>query len=240
MPLNPQILNRALGATTNEKAPIAPQGSVAIYQPEDTIKKIKLVDNRKLNPATGTPFKNMGNKTISVDPADIKTIVAHAKAQGISPYDALALAYQESEFGKNDMGYGQVKDYSPDQYVGEEFTEIKDVKRNQEANMLAKALKDKQAYATKLGFDKKGEDFVFQAYNGYGKLFPQPGQQSGAYYGVPVTKQAPLDMAKNPAYGKTVLSLRDQILKNNPEIVQLVEQTPAYKYSQSASAIAAK
>lgn len=202
--------------------------AVVLYMPKDTRKKVKLVDNREINPATGKPFKQKGNKTISVDPVHIQTIVAHAKAKGIDPYTALAIAYQETEFDKNGIGYGEVKDYFPDQYVGEEFLERDEMRRHQEANKLANALKDKLAYATRLGYDKKGEDFVLQAYNGYGKIKPPKGQDTSSYYGIPISNTNPLDMSKNPAYGKTVLSLRDQVLKNNPEIKKLVESTPAY------------
>lgn len=235
MPIDPQVLNRALGGASNEKTPIAPAGTVTLYQPQDTVKKIRLQDSRKLNPATGAAFKQIGNKTINVNPTDISTIVAHAKAQGISPYDALAIAYQESGFGDKGMEYGQTKDYFANPDIEYGYTDLNEAKRNVQADMLARALKDKFSYASRLGMDKKGEDYILQAYNGYGKIFPEKGKDAGSYYGIPITRQAPLNMRDNPAYGKTVMSLRDEILKKNPEIVRLVESTPAFKLPGSQS-----
>jgi hypothetical protein len=209
--------------------------------PEATIakakaKKIKLIDDRKFNPATNKPYSKdkIGGKTLEVDPDIISTIVAHAKAKGIDPYDALAVPYQETGFGATSTGLGEVKDYYPDQEVSDSFLNLEERKLNEEANAMVKGVGDKFKYAKSLGFDKKGKDYIYQAYNGYGKIGPKKGEKSTSYYGIPVTKENPLDMSKNPAYGKTVLSLR-KVLENNPEIKDIINKTEAFKpYSKFA------
>ena len=66
-----------------------------------------------------------------------------------------------------------------------------------------------------------------------GKLTPatekeyhnKTGRNTNQFYGVDVTKKA-LDLAKNPAYGKTVMSLIP-ILQQNPDIQKIVKNTKA-------------
>jgi len=201
-------------------------GTGPVVKPADLI---KIDDIRKINPATGKPFNNVGQKTLAVNPDTLRAIIAHAKLKGIDPYTALAIAYQETEFGKRDPNLGSAWSYSPDKGIPESDT------LNTEASRLTNALKEKIAYAKQLGFDKKGEDFALQAYNGYGKL--KPNTMVGGkyipmnYYGITVTGDNPLDMSVNPAYGKTVVSLRDEILKKHPGIKMLVDETPAYGVS---------
>lgn len=205
--------------------------------PKPKAKPIKLKDTRTINPVTGKPFSKdkLGSKSISVDPAMLQAIISHAKAKGIDPLDALAIPYQESNFGAAGTGLGEVKDYYPDQEVTDSFNDLDERKMNEEANQMVKALKDKFDYAKRLGYNKKGRAYQFQAYNGYGKLKPPKGQASTSYYGMNVTNDAPLDMAKNPLYGKVVSSLRD-VLASNPEIQTLIKNTQPFKaYSNFAT-----
>lgn len=204
-------------------------GDMPLFVPRDGSDAIRLIDNRTNNPATGLPFPKgkAGGKTLSVSPKIIKTIIAHAKAKGVDPYDALSIPYQETGFGLSGTGLGEVKDYFPDQGIEDNFEEIEDQKMNAEVNAMVKGLADKFKYAKSLG--RGGDDANrLQGYNGYGKLFPRNGEKVTHYYGIPVTKENPLDMMKNPAYGKTVASLRN-ILVNNPQIKRLVESTPAFR-----------
>ncbi len=62
-------------------------------------------------------------------------------------------------------------------------------------------------------------------YNGMGKLGVQ--RMNGKptptkYYGLDVTEKAPLDLKKNPLYGKTIQDLRDNVIKKNPRIQKLL------------------
>jgi hypothetical protein len=168
----------------------------------------------------------MGGKSIEVDPENVAAIVAHAKAKGVDPYTALAISYQEQNLGNDDMDLGSIKDYFPDKGVSDRFLTLAEQKRHENANVLAKALKDKLEYAKRLGFDKRGDAFALQSYNGYGKLVPRAGEK--AFYGIPVSPQHPLDFRENPVYGRTVMSLRDEILKKNPDVAQIVARTPAF------------
>lgn len=208
--------------------PNDPIDDLILYKPKDSVKQIRFEDKRSSSPTTGKAFKEKGAKSLNAPVPSLKAIIAHAKAQGVDPYDALAIAYQESNFGAAGGGFGEVKDFFPDENVGLSFNEIDERKLNEDANVLAKALKEKNAYAKSLGFDKKGDAFRLQSYNGYGKLKPQKGEKTTAFYGIPVSADNPLNMAQNPAYGKTVASLRDQILKGNKELAQLITDTPAF------------
>ncbi len=196
------------------------------------IRKLSLTDTRTINPATGKPFKGgKGGKSFNVDEDTLTSIISHAKAKGVNPYDALAIALQETEFGRLDPNYGSAWSTFADEGIEGD--------RDQNANILAKALKEKLAYAKKLGLDKKGEAHMLQVYNGYGVLKPTmkigDKWQDETYYGIPVTAEQPLDLRQNPAYGKTVISLRDELLKKDKRIAALIESTAAYGDASGAA-----
>lgn len=197
-----------------------------LYKPKDTT-LIQLTDKRKINPATGMPYKTPGSKGIKANEDDIKAIIAHAKAKGIDPRGALAIALQETNIGQLDPNYGSAWSTFEDEGMTDD--------RNRYANVLAKAMKEKMAYANELrgkGLLPKGEEYDLQTYNGLGKLAPTlrvGGKlQDASYYGIPVTANQPLDLKKNPAYGKIVRQLRDEVIGTNPRIAELIESTPAY------------
>ena len=202
--------------------------------PKD-IKHLMISDTRKINPATGQPFKKPGGMSAKVNPDVVSAIARQAINKGVDPDTALAIALQETHMGNFNEEVGSAWSYFPDEGIKDPY--------ERGANSMVKAMKEKAAYAKQLGFDKKGEDFLWQAYNGYGKLKPrQSNAVSENYYEIPVTRQNPLDMAKNPVYGKTILSLRDELIKKNPEIQALIKkemtsrkatpvQSPALAYS---------
>lgn len=203
---------------------------------------IKVIDNRRVHPVSGKPMQ-AGNKSTYVNSDILKSITAQAKAKGVDPNNALAISLQESEFGnsfrtdtrgldpelqksvydESMKSLGQAHAYLPDEGI----TNATD----QGANSLAKALKEKMAYAKQLGIDKRGEAYSLQTYNGLGKLGPKNFGGAKTIYGMAVSDQHPLDLRENPAYGKTVLSLRDQVIKTNPAIEDIVNKTPAYQPS---------
>ncbi len=220
-----------LRVNENDNPEPSPKGSnvLPLYKPKDT-NLVKLEDKRKINPATGLPFKIKGTKGINANEEDIKAIISHAKAKGVDPYTALAIGLQESEFGRLDPNYGRAGDTWED----DEFIDTRPEDRNKNANILAKAIKNKLAYASELrrkGLLPAGEEFDLQTYNGLGKIFPNKvmGQHpTNYYYGIPVSDSHPLDLKKNPAYGKTVKQLREEVIRTNPKINELIENTPAY------------
>lgn len=211
--------------------PLSTTNPLISQKPQAVPATIKLTDNRVINPATGTPFKTKGTKGISADIDSIKAIIAHAKSKGVDPKTALAIALQETNIGQLDPNYGSAWSTFEDEGLPDD--------RNKNANRLAKAIKEKMAYADELrgkGIIPKGEEFNLQTYNGLGLLKPR--QTAGGngvenYYGIPVTAQHPLNLKKNPAYGKIVKQLRDEVVGNNSEILKLIESTPAYGQVQS-------
>ncbi len=203
-----------------------------LYKPKD-VSVIQLEDKRRINPATGTPYKSMGSKGIKANEEDVRAIIAHAKAKGVDPRTALAIALQETNIGQLDPNYGSAWATMED----EGFTDD----RNRYANILAKAIKDKSAYARELrgkGLLPAGEEFDLQTYNGLGVLKPTlsvGGQlQNASYYGIPVTASHPLNLKKNPAYGKIVRQLRDEVIGTNPKIQELINSVPAYGQTNEA------
>jgi hypothetical protein len=230
--------NRVTGPVPNRtNSNISPFGSALPFMPPATSEPpapatIKLTDNRSINPATGTPFKTKGTKGIKADLDSVKAIIAHAKAKGVDPKTAIAIALQETNIGQLNPNYGSAWATFEDEGLPDD--------RNKNANILAKAIKEKMAYAKELrgkGIIPQGEEYDLQTYNGLGLLKPQQtvgGTGTESYYGIPVTAQQPLNLKKNPAYGKIVKQLRDEVVGNNPEILKLIESTPAYGQTESA------
>lgn len=224
--------NKVMLRLTNgepEPAPINNSG-ISLFKPKDTT-LIKLQDNRKINPATGKPFKVAGGKGIQANEEDVKAIISHAKAKGIDPTTALAIALQETNIGQKDPNYGSAWSTFEDEGLPDD--------RNKNANILAKAIKEKLAYSQELrrkGLLSQGEDYDIQTYNGLGILKPTAtvgGKvQDASYYEIPVTASNPLNLKKNPAYGKIVRQLREEVIKKNPRIMELIQGTSAYGQTQ--------
>lgn len=204
---------------------------IKLYKPNDTVRLVQLQDKRKINPATGAPFKEMGSKGIKANEEDIKAIISHAKSKGVDPKTALAIALQETNIGQKNPNYGSAWSTFEDEGLPTD--------KDKYANILAKTIKEKLAYAGELrrkGLIPGGEDYDLQTYNGLGLLKPQntdPRAQE-SWYGIPVTHQNPLNLRRNPVYGKIVRQLRDEIIGTNPDISRLIESTPAYGQPVSA------
>src|ERR1700743_3434567 len=67
-----------------------------VEQEQPGPKRISIKDARSRNPLTGVLLDAKHRKSVEVNPDTIKSIVAHAKAKGVDPYTALAIAYQET------------------------------------------------------------------------------------------------------------------------------------------------
>lgn len=167
---------------------------------------LRIGDTRKVDAASNLPITDKNRRDVSIDPEMAKKIIKEARAQGVDPYTALAMAHQESGFAEDDNPFHLYGGAKTDDPIKEGIS----------------FLKDKLNYAKKLG--KKTEPEQLQAYNGYGKLTKVSEDHSSKYYGIDVSKQ-PLDMNKNPVYGKRIVDIRDNVLKNNPDIVKLVQGT---------------
>lgn len=213
-----------------------------LYVPtNDVIKKININDNRQINPATNQPFKNPNTrKSVSVDAEHVKRIIAHAKSQNVDPYTALAISLQESNIGQTDENYGHVIGKDNWKNIPENLP-----MQDRQAYALVNTIKNKMQIAKNLGYDKQGEAYALQAYNGYGNLYPstEADYHKGnvpSFYEIPVSHQNPLRLSQNPAYGKTIISLRDELLKKSPEIQELIARTQPYQMPNSPNKLMIK
>jgi hypothetical protein len=189
---------------------------------------IKIKDNRKINTVTNAPINPKTDlKSGDYNYIDIKNIVDASNAVGVDPNLALAIALQESNLGKTDLNYGHVtKDF------------LQNAKTSELQNYNYDALQLAYAINNRIG-KKPLNAYNIQAYNGYGKLgvntekgISTSGNKSGVkkWYGVDVTKE-PLDLKKNPAYGKTILDLYNNVILPNKEIQDIIN----YKFDFSES-----
>jgi hypothetical protein len=174
---------------------------------------ISVKDTRKKDQVTGLDMTETNRLDANIDTAMAKHIIKKAKEYNIDPYTALSIAYQETQF--------------KDEYLDNPFSLLSGERLNPDTadadfiDLSMQTLQDKQKLAQRLG--KKTEADVIQAWNGYGKIDNESfGRKINKVYGIDVSKQ-PIDMSKNPVYGKRVLDIRENILKKNPEIVKLVE-----------------
>lgn len=157
----------------------------------------------------------------------IEGIINASKSLGIDPYQALALAWQESGFAsaKEKKGRGGF-------IIKPSLAQIKDIEPAQEKEVEEKAkatgidpmylklgvvLRDKMKYAKQLGFNDEASQL--QAYNGYGTITPRQFGGATKAYGVDISNG--VSMKKNPLYGKRLLELKSDIA-NHPEIKKMV------------------
>lgn len=174
--------------------------------------RIKIEDTRKVDRVTGEPLPDTKKLHVEADTELVKTIVQKAKQHNIDPYTALAIAHQETGLD--------------DRYYTNPFNLLSGGRLNPDTanqnilDLTMLEMQDKNKLAKRLG--KKTEEEIIQAWNGYGKI------DSGSFggkvkkaYGIDISKE-PIDMAKNPVYGKRVLDIRENVIKKNPAIVDIV------------------
>lgn len=183
--------------------------------------KVKIQDRRIIDRATGNKITDKNKLSYDADPALLKEIITKAKANGVDPYTALAMAHQETGYAmptpnkyfpdaikaSNPFMVGQKDEFPNKQRIGEWM------QSNPNANSIDAFMtlfKNKSAIAQKMG--KKDEASVIQGWNGYGKI------PAGSY-----GSNSEIDMNSNPVYGKRIIDLRDNVIKTNPEIVKMVE-----------------
>jgi hypothetical protein len=167
--------------------------------------RISIEDNRSVDAITNQ--KVTKKAPLVADKDFIKNVVSAAKRNGIDPYTALAMAYQETNMGHGwkDNPFHMQKMQTEDPF---------------EESMIF--LKDKFALAKRLGKTKEAD--ILQAWNGYGNITPKSEYNTNMYYGIDVSKN-PINMNTNPVYGKRVIDVRDNILKKNQNIIDIVNST---------------
>lgn len=187
--------------------------------PKDGAGKIKIVDGRKVSYSTGQPLNVP--KTGEYDAEVIRQITTAAQRLGVDPYTALAVGMQESNLGqyetenaKENWGQVNLKKWGGNPELLAELVKHKDL------NPHAVALN----YILKKSMDENegSEDVKIQGYNGY---LLKPNNDIGAtqMYGIDLTKHlGGYDMRKDPRYGRSVIDLRDNVLRKNPSVVNYV------------------
>lgn len=168
---------------------------------------INLKDTRKVRATTGEKINpNVDLKADKYNKAIIDNIIKKAKAVGVDPSTMLAIALQETNFGKTDSNLGHVKKG----YKGYPYSYI-------------------DFYKQKLNEAKfKDELLQIQYYNGLGTVYPETEEDYHGYemqkiYGVPLPASG-INMRKNPLYGKQIIDLRDNVILKNPYIQKALKQ----------------
>ena len=167
--------------------------------------RVHINDPRTINATSGKPINpNVDLKSGDYHTGVIGEIARAAREYGIDPQELMSMGLQESNLGKTDPNYGHVLDYRDPQNRGAAYDMA-----------FAKTEKNKVA-------DEKGytDDEVrrIQTYNGLGNVYPWTeldyhGKPMKSIYGVPLTN-AGINMVDNPLYGKRIMDLRDNVLKN--------------------------
>jgi hypothetical protein len=182
--------------------------------PPDTKRLLKIKDTRKTDYLSGKKIDHSNDFSKDIDQDTAAAIIKEAKKKGIDPYTALAISYQETGINKE-----HPFDLNPDVY-GKSFGNAQEgINSIYSQFQYAKKLQDK-------GVIKKGEDYFIQGYNGYGKIKRGHIDLEGAHsiYGRAIPESG-IDLKEDPLYGKRILDIRDNILKNNPDIKNMIEAT---------------
>lgn len=178
-----------------------------ILTPADLNKRptVKITDNRVIDQSSGLKLTDKNKKGSKADIGLVRQITLEANRAGVDPYTMLSLALQET---------GLTKEWLDNPF------HFSNSKADNVIRESIEFFKSKLKLADSKG--KKTEADKIQAWNGYGKISPKSEYNSNVYYGINVSK-TPLDMSKNPVYGKRIIDLRENVIKKNPEIVKAVE-----------------
>lgn len=220
---NPELLRRAqeMGHNSVEEYRNSGWGygknSWEYKAPPTYPSRVHINDPRTINATSGNPINpNVDLKSGDYHTGVIGEIARAARAYGQNPQELMAIALQETNLGKTDPNYGHVIHYNDPEGRGSAYDLA-----------LAKAKKDE--LATSKGFGNN-ELLKLQAYNGLGTVYPSTeagyhGFNMSSIYGVPLTG-AGINMTENPLYGKRIVDLRDNVLKNsqNAEYNQFLDK----------------
>jgi hypothetical protein len=195
--------------------------------------KLTLEDARKIR---ATTQKAMNPKTDLVagqyDRATIQHVLDASKRYNFDPYTALAVALQESQLGNKDSNLGHLIDMPtviesklPDAKEAKKKINFDEYSKKYSADALVRLLMEKKDMALSKGL--KDEEHILQAYNGLGTIYPETENQYHGFnmdkiYGVDLPK-AGINMTKNPLYGKQIIDLRENVIKKNPEIMEIAK-----------------
>jgi len=193
---------------------------------------LNLEDNRKIRATTQKKINPKDDLVAdSYDKNTIQYILDAAKRYNYDPYTALAVALQETNLGKKGENIGHTLYHSekfPSKLkLGMESMNLdkKETDKIYAADNMVRMLLEKKNYAEDLGYDD--ELHHLQAYNGLGTVYPKTenwyhGYDMSKIYGVDLPKTG-IDMNKNPLYGKQIIDLRENVIKKNPELLEIAK-----------------
>jgi len=188
---------------------------------------LEIKDTRKIDKASGNPITDQNKLEYEkgIDTNLVKKIVGSAKKFGKDPYTALGMAYEESGIGNSEAG--PENPFHLSRAYDDNFEKLNTKYKGDQVDMFMDMLGQKTNYAQK-HLLKKGDADVLQSWNGYGHITPKSEDNTKFYYGIDVSKH-PINMNKNPVYGNRVVDVRDNIIKKDPRIRTIVENTPAFQ-----------
>jgi hypothetical protein len=202
---------------------------------------LSLVDKREVDAATGKPLKY--NIAFSgIDTSLVDRLVKESVDRGRDPYTVLAMAAQESQLGTGGRGISNPLHLNQDVFYnekGEEITEIGDT-NPEYIDAVMKASFDlmdaKDRLADKRGYDREEDEALrLQGWNGWGTVWG-----TGPMYGLDkeemlyksfedwetgmgdLREEWGINLKENPLYGKKIIDIRDNVIKNSPDIVERV------------------
>lgn len=162
-------------------------------------------DPRTINATTGKPI----NPNVDLKGGDYSTSVMGKIARAsrdfnLDPHELMAMGLQESLFGKTDPNIGHTLNYVDPEERGAAYD-------------MAYAKSEKNKLAESLGY-KDNDLYRIQTYNGLGRVYPKTEAKYHGYimdraYGVELPQEG-ISMLDNPLYGKRIIDLRDNVLKN--------------------------
>lgn len=191
--------------------PIAGMGDKSELPPDT----ISVRDNRVVDGVTGNTIDPRTRLHATINKNLATEIIKKAKQRGIDPYTALAIPMQETRF---------TDEYSdnPFSIIFNNPNELETYQKDP-VGYAMDFLSTKLATAKRLG--KNTDSETIQSWNGYGKVGKNSfGKDTNNLYGIDVTQQS-IDMNKRPVYGERIVNIRDSILKKNPDIIKLVDDT---------------
>jgi hypothetical protein len=171
---------------------------------------IDLKDTRTVRATTGEKINpNVDLKADKYNKVVIDSIIKKAKAVGVDPSTMLAIALQETNFGKKDanLGHALYGDIAyPYGYIDFYKEKLNEAKRAKIDNELLQ----------------------IQYYNGLGTVYPETEEDYHGFkmqkiYGVPLPASG-INMRKNPLYGKQIIDLRDNVILKNLYIQKALKQ----------------
>lgn len=180
---------------------------------------IPIQDNRTTLAVSGNPIRPNRDRLTGNYPSwtMVRSILA-AQKEGLDPYDMLAIPLKETQMGKlnrenpGHLDYRNHKNLRTDLFSGE----------------------DLMAQYFKKGVEKypDNELLAIQNYNGLGTLgrtndLTRSGRSDSAY-GMPIPKEG-FNMRKNPLYGKNHVDIRDNVLRQDPNVQQLIQNLSNYQ-----------